>query len=319
MITPIILAGGIGSRLFPLSTPSNPKQFSTFVAKPTLFENCLKLALEFSKPIVCTNAKFRPFLKTYHQQIQHTIFETTPQNTMPAIISGMLVLQKINPKATALVLSADALISNHQAFCKTAIQMHQEAQKNFIIFGITPTKAEEGYGYIHCKSNQGMVFTVKKFQEKPSKEIAKQLVLQKNTFWNAGIFMFSVKTFFNACEIYCPEILQQVKDFQNSANYSTIKKIPIDKVLIEKVPNILMAKMPCHWADLGSFESLYENSQKNANQNLIRGNVQAKNCQNCFLQNETSTSMLAENLTNCVVIQTNEGTIMRKLNIETPV
>jgi len=208
----IILAGGSGTRLFPLSRSKYPKQFIPLIGKDSLFQKAVKRALYFSNPreiYIVTNIEHKFLVQNQLLALNetecHILTEPCGKNTLPAIVYGTTEIYAENKDATILVLSSDQLIENDENY-RNAIKSAVELTDTHIItFGVVPTTPHTGYGYIKPGVPLKNGFTVAEFKEKPDLETAKKYLAQ-NYLWNAGIFCFSAKLFLEECKEYASEV-----------------------------------------------------------------------------------------------------------------
>ncbi|MGA1862851.1 mannose-1-phosphate guanylyltransferase/mannose-6-phosphate isomerase [Deferribacter thermophilus] len=298
----IILAGGSGTRLWPLSRKKFPKQFLSLTDEETLLQKTAKRNLYYSDKediVIVTNRDHSFFVKQQVQPIlgddPHIIDEPIGKNTAPAIALGIKYIQeKLHGKLNDAVFisPSDHIISPASEFADYVKLAEQFAKDGYIVtFGVVPTKPETGYGYIE-KSNKKLfdedgktVYEVKQFHEKPDLNTAKKYLESGKFFWNSGIFMFSIETFIEEIEKYEPEIYEL---FSNS--FETMKKdfhkmpeISIDYAIMEKSKKVVVIPINITWSDIGSWDSVYEVLPKDENNNVIKGNVVSKNSKNSLI------------------------------------
>lgn len=291
-IFPIIMAGGSGTRLWPLSRNARPKQFLNFFGKSTLLQDAINRVQSIScnAPTIVCNEEHR-FLAA--EQIRETsvkecslILEPVGKNTAPTVALGALYTQKKRGNGLILVLAADHLIKNNDEFnaaVKRAIPLAEDGA--IVTFGIKPSSAETGYGYIKAGGKVGSGFNVDKFVEKPNKETATKYLESSDYLWNSGIFLMRVETYLSALKEHAPSILESCKDAIDRAFHDLdfvrvdrdlFKNCPsesIDYAVIEKVSNIVVVPMDAGWSDVGSWSSLWEVSEKDDDDNSSKGDV----------------------------------------------
>jgi mannose-1-phosphate guanylyltransferase/mannose-6-phosphate isomerase len=310
-IYPVLLAGGSGTRLWPLSRKSYPKQFSKLLGEQTLFQkSALRLLsselIEFEKHIVVTNSDFR-FITA--EQLQEVGIEPGPiliepslRNTAPAILAATLFAQDVDPESILLVAPSDHIIPNSFDFHK-AVMLGIEEVKNgkIVTFGITPTYPECGYGYLQIASdnqdNEG-AHKVTQFCEKPDIERAKRMLVSGDFLWNAGIFLFKAKDIISAFKKFHPKIFDLVQislasakiDLGflrlNPANWDSLENISMDYAIMEKATNIVAVSFGTKWSDLGGWDAVWSESDKDHSGNALSENAHAIDCVDTLLRSE---------------------------------
>jgi mannose-1-phosphate guanylyltransferase/mannose-6-phosphate isomerase len=304
-ITPVILSGGSGTRLWPLSRESNPKQFLDFFGKNSLFQQTnLRTKNEnyFNNPIIVCNEQHRFLVAESLQQIKISaksiILEPQGRNTAPAIAIAAI---EANDQII-LVMPSDHIIENENEFIKSVLEASKLAQEGYLItFGIVPNSPQTGYGYIkigkEINSNQN-IFDVEKFVEKPEKKLAEEFIASKEYFWNSGIFMFKSSTYLEALQKVQPEVFSCCKkSYQNAVK--DLDFLRIEKESFEKSPNISIdygvmeksnkiAIMPINvgWSDVGSWQAIDEISKKDENGNSLNGDVKVLKTKNCYINSQ---------------------------------
>lgn len=299
-----ILAGGGGTRLFPLSKDKYPKQFIKFFDDESLLQKTVKRALkivDIDDIIFLTNKDYVFLIKEqvadcFKKQPKHIILEPVKRNTAPAISLGMkYILEKGlgEPHEPVFVFPADHLIQPEEEFVKYI----NEAQllvknSNIVTFGILPSRPETGYGYIEADKknaislNQFQAFKVKKFHEKPSLETAQKYIDEGNFYWNSGIFGFTPETFLKEVNHYCPVIFELIyeKTFEEIIQkFNQMPDISVDYAVMEKTDKAFIIPMSISWSDVGSFEALYEIMEKDSKDNFIKGKALLKDTERCLV------------------------------------
>lgn len=310
-ITPIILAGGSGTRLWPLSRKSYPKQFAKLFDNDTLFQKTLlrlqsNKKIKFKDPIIVTNYDFRFIVSKQLQDISikpgAIIIEPEPKNTAAAILAATLYEQKINPKANLLVLSSDHLIPDIEYFHNAIIKSFDSLRKgNIITFGVVPTRPETGYGYLELpKKAETDAIKVIRFLEKPKKKLAIEMFKDKKFLWNAGIFLFEISQIVDAFEAHCQNILLPVKNSFDKAtmdlgffllekeNWSRVPNISIDYAIMENLKNLMAIPYYAKWTDLGDWEAIYQETSKDRNGIALSQNALAIDCKDSLLRSENA-------------------------------
>lgn len=269
----IILAGGSGERLWPLSRQLLPKQLLPFNDNSSLLAMTLDriapLVAKERRWIITTGLQEPSITKAVGDKVETILAEPAARNTAPAIAWACLKLYQHDPDAVALFLSADHYIPDQHLFLSDIAKAAQHAQQNdaITLLGIKPTSAATGYGYIeYIHSDSQELHTVKNFHEKPSPEKANLYLAKNNMLWNTGIFCGTIRTFIKEFEIHAPELLAHVKHFMDGTiEYEAIEKISFDNAVMEKsnVTSVLPATFA--WSDVGNldvFLSLQDQTQE---------------------------------------------------------
>lgn len=266
-IIPIILAGGEGKRLAPLSSAQRPKQFLDLIEDN---KSMLQTTLgrfnnpSFKAPLIVTNKQYQPLIEaiTSAPELQDTsvLYEKTAAGTALAITLSLLYVNRQEQGAYALICPSDHYISDTSAFQKT-ILMARNAAKPITLFGVKPTSPFTGYGYIGVKDGAVFVFT-----EKPNLSAAQEYLSSGKYFWNSGIFLMKSDDTLALIEQHCPRIYAAAQSLWTSAEQSVnridindangLESISIDKALLEKLESVHMMRLNCEWADLGTWETL---------------------------------------------------------------
>ena len=278
----IILAGGIGSRFWPLSRECLPKQFLRIIGKDTLLETTIKRI----RPIILNENIFIVTNRIYLEEIkrqsrkfripaENIVLEPKPLNTLPAISLCAQIISLKDNQANLLVLPTDHYIKNRLEFKQDILKAQNLAAKGFLcLMGIKPDSPRLGYGYIKAGGKIGQsTFYVKSFQEKPTLNRAKSLLKERDTFWNAGIFYFKTRVLLREIKIHLPGFYRQItkiKDKQDIKKvWYKIKPISIDYGLLERSRNLVMIKAQFDWCDLGSWNTLCSVLLKDSKNNVI--------------------------------------------------
>ena len=311
-VYPVILAGGSGTRLWPLSRKSYPKQFVELISDKTLFQqSALRLTssdqLEFASHITLTSSDYRFIVGEQLQDVGldlgHILIEPEAKNTAPAVLAATLFAQAMDPDAILLVAPSDHIIPDISAF-HTAINIglnHLKSGK-MVTFGIFPTYPDTGYGYLELADNSKQVRSVSEvagFVEKPDLSIAKKMLSSGNYLWNAGIFLFRAVDMVAAFAAFEPKTLKLTEealksasadlDFLriNSAPWRKIKSISIDYAIMEKAKNLVAVPFESGWSDLGDWDSIWAGTRKDQNGVAVSGSAHAIDCSNSLLRSES--------------------------------
>lgn len=331
MFTPVILAGGNGSRLWPLSRQSYPKQFLALDGQDqgTMFQRTLARlqGLEHSQPMVVSNQNHRFIvaeqLRVAEMGSRRIILEPLARNTAPAITLAALDACATGEDPILLVLAADHHIHNEEAF-RTAIQVaqvHAEAGR-LVTFGITPTHAETGFGYIQCGAaiDQGG-FAIAAFKEKPSQDMAEQYLASGTYLWNSGMFMFRASVFLAEMQQFRPEMLDACRVALEQAEVdSHFLHIPaqqfalcddesVDYAVMEQTAAGLVVPLDAGWNDLGSWAAIWDVGPHDADKNRLEGDVMAFNTRNCLVQSHHRL-VATIGLEDLIVIETKDAVLV---------
>ena len=283
-----IMAGGVGSRFWPASREDKPKQFLDITGSG---QSLLQMTVERFKKIVpvenifiVTNKKYKDLVKEQLPELtdNQIIGEPSRNNTAPCVAYTALKLASLDPNANMVVAPSDHLILKEDAFLKQIQKALDFASKNdaLLTLGIKPTRPDTGYGYIHFDEGKNGINPVKSFKEKPDLAKAKEYVDSGDYLWNAGIFIWSVKSVLKAFENHANEIhkiLSSSMDVYNTPDeqafiddmYPTTPRISIDYAIMEKANNVFTLPSDIGWSDLGTWGSLHAESVKDENNNAI--------------------------------------------------
>lgn len=280
LITPVLLAGGLGTRLWPVSRKSFPKQFVSLIGDKTLFQaSALRLSgARFAAPLVMTNADFRFIVAEQLDQIgiqpAAILIEPQGRNTAPAILAAALTVAQDDPDGLLLVAPSDHVVPDAEAFGR-AVELGVPAALagQIVTFGITPTRPETGYGYMETEGQGEGPNVLKRFVEKPDAENAARMIAQGNYLWNAGIFLFTARTMIDAFKAHAPEFLTPVQAALDEARkdlgflriapepWERLPDLSIDYAVLEKADNLSVVRFSGHWSDLGGWDAIWREEQ----------------------------------------------------------
>ncbi|AUR01923.1 mannose-1-phosphate guanylyltransferase/mannose-6-phosphate isomerase [Phaeobacter inhibens] len=309
MITPILLCGGSGTRLWPLSRKSYPKQFVPLVGETTLFQaSALRLSGEgFAAPMVLTNSDFR-FIVI--EQLAEAgidpgaiLIEPAGRNTAPAVLAAALWLRARDPDGLMLVAPSDHVVPDAAAF-RAAVAAAEPAARagQLVTFGIKPDRAETGYGYLELDGDPGdfspKVIGLKRFVEKPDLATAEDMLASGQFLWNAGIFLFSVKAIIAAFETHAPDLMVPVQGAVDQgepdlgflrldpAAWDGAADISIDYAVMERAENLAVVPYAGGWSDLGGWDAVWRESGPDGDGIVTQGRATAIECSNSLLRSE---------------------------------
>lgn len=330
MILPIIMAGGTGSRLWPLSRELFPKQFQKLHGKNTMLQSTiLRLKnIECLPPLVICNEEHRFIVAEQLRQINqldhNIILEPVGKNTAPAIALAALYATKYKDNPELLILAADHIIMDEEAFCSAVLNAQDYVrQDKLVTFGIVPHIPETGYGYIKydAKDNKEVGHKVQRFVEKPNLEKACSYLESGNYLWNSGMFAFKAQKYLNELEIYCPEIFNAcsdaMQDVDTDLDFIRINKHKffecpaesIDYAVMEKTTEAIVIAMDAGWSDVGAWSSLWEVSDKDEDDNVIVGDIMTVDSHNNYIFAETGL-VTTVGINDMIVVQTKDAVMV---------
>jgi Mannose-1-phosphate guanylyltransferase len=298
MVNCIILAGGAGTRLWPLSNHKYPKQFLKLFSDNSLIvdtSNRVRKMIPIENQYVLTGKEYAKLVDEHFDGKINLIVEPMAKNTAPCILwAAFLMLKKYGEDTVMVVMPSDHIIKDNEAFLSGLGIAKDEAEKGKIVtFGIIPSRPETGFGYIEIED---MDFepnrTVKKvcsFREKPDEQTAKQYVNAGNYMWNSGMFVFNVKTILGEFETYAPDLYSIFKGIDpedRQAVSKAFKKSPsisIDYAIMEKTKKVCCIPSNIGWSDVGGYDSLYEEHEKDEDGNVCNGNIVVEGSKNCYI------------------------------------
>ncbi|UCE72032.1 MAG: mannose-1-phosphate guanylyltransferase/mannose-6-phosphate isomerase [Nitrospiraceae bacterium] len=317
-VYPVLLAGGSGSRLWPISRELYPKQLVNLVGDDSLVQNTIRRLSPVLKTahvrIVCGDDHFFEIARHLEEldipSGDKVIAEPCGRNTAPAILLAVLEILKKEKDAIILIFPSDHVISDLEEFHKqlqTAISL---AKADYIVtFGIQPDYPETGYGYIEgAKKIKGGALAIKRFVEKPDERTAKNYLKAGNFFWNSGMFAFKASALVKEFRTFEPEMLKSLQAMVSKgavtlADYSELPDKSIDYAIMEKTKKGVVLPSDFGWSDIGSWKSLYDFLPKGDGENVIEGDVICQNTTNCFIRGDNRL-VVANDLQNIVIVET---------------
>jgi len=332
IILPVILAGGSGTRLWPLSRALHPKQFLNIVGENTMLQDTiLRLRnLETYNPLIICNHEHRFLVAEQMREIGQAceiILEPNGRNTAPAIALAAFKSQVSGDDPTLLVLAADHFISNLSEFEKATVVARKLAQQDKLVtFGIVPTSPETGYGYIQKGEElENTGFIVSKFIEKPNLKTAELYIESEGYLWNSGMFCFKASQYLKELNRFAPDIFKACEDSYQNARidldfirveetaFEASPSESIDYAVMEKSDNAVVVPLDAGWSDIGSWSAIWDISNKDINGNSITGDALTEDSQDCFIHSENRlVSVLG--LNNVVIVDTKDTVLVADKN-----
>jgi len=333
-IHPILLCGGSGTRLWPLSRKSFPKQFARITGEQSLFQGASQRLSGpgFAAPVVVTGNDFRFIiteqLAAVEMAPQAILIEPEGRNTAPAILAATLVLAAQDPDALILVAPSDHVIPDAAAFRATAMAAAPRAMAgDLVTFGITPTRPETGYGYLELAQGADPTASVPqilaRFVEKPDAARAQAMIASGNHLWNAGIFLFTARTLIDAFKTHCADVLAPVEaavmgakqdlSFQrlDPTAWNTVPDISIDYAIMEKASNLAVMPFSGGWSDLGGWDAVWQEAGPDTDGNVTSDHATAIDCAGSLLRSESDRiELVGIGLTDIVAIATTDAVLV---------
>jgi len=326
----IIMAGGVGSRFWPLSKASYPKQFHDILgAGETLIQRTfgrLSQTVPSENVLVLTNEKYKDLVNEQLPEVrdENIVLEPAMRNTAPCILLAALKIYKANPDGVMIVAPSDHWIENEKAFLtdlNTAFEAcakDASEEKLLVTLGVEPTFPHTGYGYIHYNASTAAVKGVEAFKEKPDYETAKQFLAEGNYSWNAGIFIWSARAIIEAFEKYLPEMYALFNSGFEALNteaeqqfildnYAKAENISIDYGILEKSGHVGVIPATFDWSDLGAWGALYDNLEKDQDKNVIvNAQTVLREAQGNLIRSEKGKVVVVEGLNDYIVVDSDD-------------
>ena len=335
MITPVILCGGSGTRLWPLSRKSYPKQFVPLVGENTLFQgSALRMqGADFAAPVVITNSDFRFIVVEQLQEVGidpgAILIEPEGRNTAPAVLSAALHMHKKDPEAIMLVAPSDHVVPDVAAF-QAAVERGLEAveQGQLVTFGIAPTRPETGYGYLELsEASDGGPVALRRFVEKPDAARAEEMLAAGGFLWNAGIFLFKVKDIVAAFEAYASDLMAPVAAAVDGAEsdlgfcrlapepWAKADDISIDYAVMERASNLSVVPFTGAWSDLGGWDAVWREGERDARGVMTSGDATSIDCSNSMLRSENdAVELVGIGLDNVITVAMNDAVLVASMD-----
>ncbi|MBV7440693.1 mannose-1-phosphate guanylyltransferase [Weeksellaceae bacterium TAE3-ERU29] len=326
----VILAGGVGSRFWPMSTTNHPKQFHDILGVGrTLIQQTYDRLLSFCNSeniYVITDGNYIDLVKEQIPElnIENIIGEPVGMNTAPCALYSAMKIYKKNPKAEILVCPSDHLILNEERFTETVLLALKSSKENQGLYtlGIKPTRPDTGYGYIQYVESDKQIKKVKTFTEKPNLDLAEKFLKSGDFLWNSGIFIWSAKDILDSFKKYLPEMynaFNSINDYLNTKDelskvkevYPTLQKVSIDVGIMEKDKNVYVIPSQFGWSDLGTWLSLYEQADKDDNKNAkLSKNIFTYSSNRNIIYTQKNKVTVIDKLEGYIVVDTNDALLI---------
>lgn len=335
LIVPVILAGGQGTRLWPMSRAARPKQFLQLVGSNSLFQQTLERVADatvYAPAIVITNSEYRFIVSEQADEtgaaLAGVLLEPVARNTAVAIAAAaVFARQKFGPEAVLHVLPSDHDVMVDMGYTAAVLSAAEAAAKGELVtFGIVPTQPETGFGYIKSTAAHGSdVSQVERFVEKPDRARAEAMLTEGGYLWNSGMFMIGAGAFLEECATLAPETLAAAEqavtlaksdlDFirLDEASFSTAPNISVDYAIFEKTTRASVIAVNFGWSDLGSWDAVWKTSQHDADRNATRGAVTLNQVSNSLVITDHA-HVAVDGLDDVVIIATNDAVFVGKLS-----
>jgi len=329
MITPVLLCGGAGTRLWPLSRKSYPKQFVPLLGDETLFQASVDRLRSFERPLVVTGSDFRFIVTEQLAAIgvdpDAFLIEPESRNTAPAILAAAFYLAERDPEALLLVCPSDHLLPDTERFRK-AIDAGVPAARagQLVTFGVVPTYPATGYGYLELGEGTGAGATpLLGFVEKPDADTAARLMASGRCMWNAGIFLFKASVMIEACRAYAPTLIDPVRRAVDAARpdlgflrldpaaWAALDPISIDYAVMERAHNLSAVTYDGAWSDLGGWDTVLRVSDRDGRGVATHGRATAIDCDSTLLRSESDgLALVGIGLDNVIAVAMNDAVLV---------
>ncbi|WP_297429567.1 mannose-1-phosphate guanylyltransferase [Clostridium sp.] len=320
----IILAGGGGSRLFPLSRTCFPKQFLNLGSEKSLLVQTVSRFLSLVKPkdiVIVTNKEYYHHVKTElascGAEDANVLLEPVGRNTAPAIALAVKFCEEkllSNPGEVLFIIPSDHIIKPIEDFVEVVKTSHDMAIQNMIVtLGIKPDKPETGYGYIQTSEKYQSGFWVRSFKEKPDMLTAQKYLEEGNYFWNSGMFAFTLECIKHEFNLYQPEISNKLNLSlaQMTEIFNIMPNISFDYAILEKSDKVVTIPFTAYWNDIGSWDAMYDILDKDENGNAVKGDCISVECRSTLMLGH-SHLIAAINLENLLIVESDDVIVVAK-------
>ncbi|MEQ8514146.1 MAG: mannose-1-phosphate guanylyltransferase/mannose-6-phosphate isomerase, partial [Chromatocurvus sp.] len=307
MLVPVLLSGGVGSRLWPVSREAHPKQFLPLASELSMLQATLARTstLQASAPLVVCNEDHRFMVAEQLRQLSvasaSILLEPEGRNTAPAVALAALQALHTDPDAVLLVLPADHIIKDTVAFTAAVSAAMPLAERGYLVtFGVVPASAETGYGYVQCGDAIGEgAFELRAFVEKPDADTASAYLQSGDFLWNSGMFLLRAATYLEELDAYAPDMARQCRSAMAAAatdmdfvrpdrdEFAASPGDSIDYAVMEHTGRGAVVPLDCGWSDVGAWSTLWEVSEQDDAGNVLQGDVIAEDCRGSYLRSES--------------------------------
>ncbi|MBW4034566.1 MAG: mannose-1-phosphate guanylyltransferase/mannose-6-phosphate isomerase, partial [Proteobacteria bacterium] len=330
-IVPVILSGGTGTRLWPVSRKAYPKQFWPLISARTMLQETAGRATGsgFAPPVVVANEEHRFIVAEQLREAgavgARILLEPMGRNSAPAITAAAFLVAEVDPDQVMWIMAADAAISDGDALQAALAIAARAAREGFILtFGMHPTAPETGYGYIEqgaALAGHDGAFRIARFIEKPDAVTATSLLADGRHFWNSGMFVATARTLLSEIELHAPEVARAVRvafdarrpdlDFirLDAAGFSAAPDISIDYAIAEKTDHAAVVPAAIGWSDVGSWAAIWEVAEKDARGNAVMGDAVIEESDGCYVRSEGAVTAVL-GLKDVVVVTTNDAVLV---------
>lgn len=334
MLCALIMAGGKGTRFWPLSTEDKPKQFLNLIGDKTMIQMTVDRILPIipiDRIYICTGERYVDLIKEQvpNLPVENIIIEPEGRNTAPCITLSSLVIKRKYKDATMVVLPSDHLIESEDKFRNIILEAEQYLNVNnkaIVTLGMSPTRPETGYGYIKYDNNTNMeVLKVDRFVEKPNKETAEQYLKEGNYLWNGGMFLWKVNAILDEIKKYIPntyEVLSEIEhvsdeNLQELINnqYSKTDEISIDYAVLEKSNDIYVIKSDIGWDDIGTWMAMERYREKDNDENIYAENTISIDSRNSLVIGNNDKQVIMIGVDNIATIVSDDGIYIVKKSL----
>lgn len=334
MLCALIMAGGKGTRFWPLSTEDKPKQFLKLIGDKTMIQMTVERILPIipmDRIYICTGERYVDLIKEQvpNLSVENIIIEPEGRNTAPCITLSSLVIKRKYKDATMVVLPSDHLIENEDKFRDIILKANKYLDTNnkaIVTLGMSPTRPETGYGYIKYYNNTNMeMLKVDRFVEKPDKETAEKYLKEGNYLWNGGMFLWKVNTILSEVKKYIPNTYEVLSEIENvsdenlqeviNSNYSKTDEISIDYAVLEKSNDIYVVKSDIGWDDIGTWMAMERYREKDNYENIYDENTISIDSRNSLVIGNSDKQVIMIGVDNIATIVSDDGIYIVKKSL----